>query len=88
MRNDDFKLDRKQAANVATRARQLREATGRPVVIEHVKRDGSDSTLTGIVESVKYGEDASNASHSTVTVETEKGPRSANLWSIKSIILG
>lgn len=53
---------------------------GERVTLSYVKRDGTESTLTGRVESLKGEGDKE-----TVTVETDKGYRSANMYRILSV---
>lgn len=81
MRNANIVLNQGQAANVATRCRQLRGTEGRTVTVEAVKRDGTDTTLTGTVLEV----DTRAGGHGFVKVDTERGPRTANLHLIKRV---
>ncbi len=57
---------------------ELSNLIGAEVVINHVKRDGTDSTLNGVIVDV-IGTDKP-----TVKVETDRGFRSANVWLITS----
>lgn len=81
MRNADQTLTRAQAANVATRSRQLAGSEGRTVTVVAVKRDGTDTTLAGTVVEV----DNRAGGHGFVKVETERGFRTANLHLIRSV---
>lgn len=83
MRNEDFKLDKAQAANTATRVRQLRGREGERVTIEFTNREGEERSYTGTIESIKA--DASNASHHTVTLDVGNGYRTANLWAVHKV---
>lgn len=53
---------------------------GDVVVIDFVKRDGTNSTLTGSIVNL-IGENDKEA----VVIATEKGHRSANLWAVKGM---
>lgn len=53
---------------------------GQTVSFSFVKRDGTLSTLSGVVDSLGGSEGTE-----IVTLDTDKGPRSANLWTISAI---
>jgi len=53
---------------------------GNTLTVAYVKRDGTPATLTGVVTGI-VGHDSTEA----VTLDTDKGFRSANLWSIKAV---
>ena len=52
----------------------------RVVTLEFTKRDGTESVATGFVERV-YGA----GSAETVTLSTDNGYKSVNMWAIKSL---
>lgn len=84
MRNEDRILTSSEAALVATRTRQLTGMVGKSVTLEYVKRDGTESTSTGIVESV-----TPKGSKGIVILDTRasKGrPTSVNLYNVTKVI--
>lgn len=69
----------------ATKARKmLAYATehGENVLVNFTKRDGSPRHIEGPVVSIVGHND-----HEAVVVDTIEGPRSANLWTIRSVVL-
>lgn len=63
----------------------LSERIGQVVRLDYVKRDGSARILTGEVVRL-YGTRKGSASTEAVEVATSEGPRSANLWGIRSVL--
>jgi hypothetical protein len=84
MRNVGFTLDTVQAARVGGYVQSLRRhmASGHIVTIEFTKRDGTERTIRGAIESLK-GE----GSHSVVVIAMADGTgyRSANVYDMHSL---
>lgn len=79
MRNPAFTLSPEQT-RAASWARESLKGFDRTVVVNYRKRDGSLSFLRGeVVEIVGTG------SNEAVVVKTDKGFRSANLWSVYGV---
>lgn len=77
--NFDLTADQRKAASLAA-AGLARFQYGDVVTLDFTKRDGTESTMTGhVVNFVGEG------STEVVVLKTDKGHRSANLWSIKSV---
>ena len=67
----------------ATRARKaLAGREGKTVTINYVKRDGTESTMTGQV----LGFVGENDKEAVSLVVRGKGYRSANLWAVKTVL--
>lgn len=80
-RNTTFALSVAQTtrANVARREVASLGAHN-ALTVNYIKRGGSDATLSGRVIGI-VGKDSTEA----VKIDTDKGPRSANLWAVKSV---
>lgn len=82
-RNEDITLTPAQAKNVAYWEDMLGAYIGESVEIDFVKRDETPSVLVGTITEIK----GARSDHRVVIVETEKGPRSANLWRITDFVV-
>lgn len=82
MRNANYTLDPSHAGKVGAWTRVIRAhaESGKPLRIHFTKRDGSDRIITGPVVEMR-----GQGSHSVVILDTEEGPRSANLYNILSV---
>ena len=80
MRNTHKPLTTAQRATAAAIRPILAGETGKVLTVAYVKRDGTDSTITGEVMGI-VGHDSTEA----VTLATDKGFRSANLYAIKAV---
>ena len=81
-RNEDLTLTITEAARVALYESKLAVIkAGEPMTVVFTKRDGTARTISG-----EYVETKGNRSdHSVVVVDTDAGPRSANLFLTHSI---
>lgn len=82
MRNASFTLDSTQAARVGGYVQSIRRhmTAGHAVTVTFTKRDGTERTITGDIESLK-GE----GSHSVLILKTAEGFKSANVYNILSL---
>lgn len=83
-RNPGVMLSPSMLATVSANRAILAARTGETVTLDYVKRDGTPTVLTGEIVSL-IGTRKGNESTEAVTLLTDKGERSANLWNILAI---
>jgi hypothetical protein len=77
-RNEDITLTPEQARKVAYWEDMFSAYIGETARIEFVKRDGTESVIEGTLIEIT----GKRSDHRVILVETERGPRSANLWRV------
>lgn len=80
-RNETIILTDVQTTRVQTWSDLLTGMEGETLRVDYVKRDGTEATLIGTMVDL-YG---STPDHKVVRMETEKGPRSANLYLVHGV---
>lgn len=78
MRNETITLTAEQSATVAKWEGLLTGHEGETLTVDYVKRDGTMAVLTGIMTDLYGG----TADKRVIRMETDKGPRSANLFNV------
>jgi hypothetical protein len=79
-RNEAFQHTPDTVARMLANRDLLAPRLGESVTFDFVKRDGTPSTLTGTLDT--FG---GSVGTEIVTLDTDKGPRSANLWTISNV---
>jgi len=79
-RNENIELTDEQGMRVAQWNLLLAHRVGEMLTLDYEKRDGTRATMVGTMVDL-YG---SSADHRVIRMETEKGPRSANLYNLIS----
>lgn len=82
-RNATFTLTSAQTEDVARHMSYLPLMVGHMVEVTFTKRDGTPSVINGEVLAVV----GATADKYAVTVGTERGPRSANVWAIDDVVI-
>lgn len=81
MRNETITLTDVQTKRVQTWTDLLTGMEGETLRVDYTKRDGTAATLVGTMVDLYGG----TADHKVIRMETDKGPRSANLYLVHGV---